>query len=117
MTTRKPASTATTPASTTVAYAGIHDGIAELLQGARQAAASNINALMTATYWEIGRRIVEAEQQGKRRAGYGDVLIKHLASDLTAQFGRGLPLAQSVPDARLLPRAAGHIADSVCRFG
>ena len=89
MTTRKPTSTATTPASATAAYAGIHDGIVELLQGARQAAARNINALMTATYWEIGRRIVEAEQQGRRRAGYGDVLIKHLASDLTAQFGRG----------------------------
>ena len=89
VTTRKPASTATTPASATAAYDGFHDGIVELLQGARQAAARNINALMTATYWEIGRRIVEAEPQGKRRAGYGDVLIKHLASDLTAQLGCG----------------------------
>ena len=75
MTARKPTSTAATPASTTAAYAGIHDGIVELLQGVWQAAARNINALMTATYWEIGRRIVEAEQQGKRCADYGDVLI------------------------------------------
>ena len=88
MTTRKPTSTATTPASAPAAYAGIHDGIVELLQRAQQAAARSINALMTATYWEIGRRIVEAEQKGKRRAGCGDVLIKHLASDLTAPFGR-----------------------------
>jgi hypothetical protein len=36
-----------------------------------------------------GRRIVEAEQQGKRRANHGDALIKRLAIDLTAQFGRG----------------------------
>ena len=60
-----------------------------LLQTARVAAARSINALMTASYWEIGRRIVEAEQKGKRKAGYGDVLIKHLAQDLSSQFGRG----------------------------
>ena len=89
MTTGKPASRAATTANAPAEYAGIHDGIVELLHGARQAAARNINALMTATYWEIGRRIVAAEQLGKRRAGYGDVLIKRLASDLTAKFGRG----------------------------
>lgn len=44
---------------------------------------------MTASYWEIGRRIVEAEQRGKRRAGYGEQLIERLASDLTQRFGRG----------------------------
>jgi hypothetical protein len=48
---------------------------------------------MTATYWEIGRRIVESEQQGRRRAGYGEALLKNLAFDLTAQFGRGFGLA------------------------
>jgi predicted nuclease of restriction endonuclease-like (RecB) superfamily len=44
---------------------------------------------MTATYWEIGRRIVEQEQRGAARANYGDELIKQLAKDLSAQFGRG----------------------------
>ncbi|MDF5922707.1 hypothetical protein P4133_36070 [Pseudomonas aeruginosa] len=44
-------------------YAGIHGGIVELLDAARRAAARSVNALMTASYWEIGRRIVEAEQQ------------------------------------------------------
>jgi hypothetical protein len=44
---------------------------------------------MTASYCDIGRRIVEAEQQGKRRAGYGEQLIARLSSDLTAQLGRG----------------------------
>jgi predicted nuclease of restriction endonuclease-like (RecB) superfamily len=53
------------------------------------AAARNVNALMTASYWEIGRRIVEAEQKGKRRAGYGEQLIERLSLDLTRQFGRG----------------------------
>ena len=44
---------------------------------------------MTATYWEVGRRIVEFEQRGKKRAEYGDELLKRLAVDLTARMGRG----------------------------
>ena len=75
--------------STPVGYLGVKSGIVELLQAARQLAARNVNALMTASYWEIGRRIVEAEQKGKRRAGYGEQLIKRLSLDLTQQFGRG----------------------------
>lgn len=70
-------------------YAGIHGGIIELLDAARQAAARSVNALMTASYWEIGRRIVEAEQKGRRRAGYGEQLMERLSADLTARFGRG----------------------------
>jgi len=78
-----------TPAAPPAGYAGIHDGIVEVLDAARHAAARSVNALMTASYWEIGRRIVEAEQRGKRRAGYGEQLIERLSADLTAQFGRG----------------------------
>src|SRR5690606_28974047 len=70
-------------------YAGIHGGIVELLDAARQAAARSVNALMTASYWEIGRRIVEAEQKGRRRAGYGEQLMERLSAGLTARFGRG----------------------------
>jgi predicted nuclease of restriction endonuclease-like (RecB) superfamily len=70
-------------------YADIRSAIVELLDAARQAAARNVNALMTASYWEIGRRIVEAEQQGKRRARYGEQLIARLSGDLTERFGRG----------------------------
>ncbi len=71
------------------AYTGVHEGIVELLRSARLNAARSVNALMTASYWEIGRRIVNAEQRGKRRAGYGEQLIERLANDLTQQFGRG----------------------------
>ncbi|MDP8607848.1 PDDEXK nuclease domain-containing protein [Serratia marcescens] len=77
------------PAALSASYAGIHSGIVEVLDTARHAAVRSVNALMTASYWEIGRRIVEAEQQGKRRAGYGEQLIERLASDLTHRFGRG----------------------------
>jgi hypothetical protein len=89
MTTRKPVPSTAAPPIPAASYAGVHEGIVALVQGARHAAARSVNALMTSTYWEIGRRIVEAEQQGKRRANYGDVLVKRLAVDLTAQFGRG----------------------------
>jgi predicted nuclease of restriction endonuclease-like (RecB) superfamily len=44
---------------------------------------------MTATYWAIGRRIVEQEQHGAARAGYGDELIVRLSQDLQSRFGRG----------------------------
>lgn len=70
-------------------YGGIHGDIVVLLEAARHAAARNVNALMTASYWAIGRRIVEFEQGGQSRAGYGEDLIKRLAVDLTQQFGRG----------------------------
>ncbi len=70
-------------------YGDIRSGIIELLHASRQVAARNVNALMTASYWDIGRRIVEAEQKGRRRAGYGEQLIEKLSLDLTQQFGRG----------------------------
>lgn len=70
-------------------YSGIHGDIVSLLESARRAAARSINALMTASYWEIGRRIVEFEQGGEGRAGYGQALLKRLSVDLSARFGRG----------------------------
>jgi hypothetical protein len=48
-----------------------------------------VNAAMTATYWAIGRNIVEEEQRGATRAGYGEELVVSLSRDLQARFGRG----------------------------
>lgn len=59
-------------------HAGIRGGIVELLDAARLATARSVNSLMTTSYWEVGRRIVEAEQTGRRRAGYGEQLIERL---------------------------------------
>ena len=73
----------------TMTYQHLQTDIAELLRQARTVAVRSVNAVMTAGYWEVGRRIVEAEQKGKRRAAYGEQLIKQLAVDLTAEFGRG----------------------------
>jgi predicted nuclease of restriction endonuclease-like (RecB) superfamily len=70
-------------------YSGIHGDIVALLEAARHAAARSVNALMTASYWEIGRRIVEFEQGGQERASYGQALLKRLSVDLAQRYGRG----------------------------
>ena len=70
-------------------YDALLSGVVSLIEEARRVSARTVNAIMTATYWEIGRRIVENEQGGKRRAGYGEVLVKQLSTDLTSRFGRG----------------------------
>ncbi len=70
-------------------YAGLVEGIRDLLDAARRSSARAVNALMTATYWEIGRRIVEFEQKSAKRAAYGDELLQRLSEDLTQQIGRG----------------------------
>ncbi len=88
MTRKMPA--VTRPRAAPADYGAFHCGIVALLDAARQAAARSVNALMTASYWEIGRRIVEAEQKGRRRAGYGEQLLERLSADLTARFGRGV---------------------------
>lgn len=70
-------------------YAGLVGGISELLEAARRASARTVNAFMTATYWEIGRRIVEFEQGGEKRAEYGKAVLEQLSNDLTLRYGRG----------------------------
>lgn len=74
---------------TTAGYQQIHDGIIHLVDSARTETVRSVNALMTATYWEIGRRIVEFEQGGEARAAYGAQLIKRLSKDLSLRYKRG----------------------------
>jgi hypothetical protein len=72
-----------------IGYGDLVSGIGALLEIARRTTARSVNAIMTATYWEIGRRIVEFEQGGAERAQYGKELLKSLSVELTARFGRG----------------------------
>ena len=65
------------------------DRVVRLIDEARRASARSVNALMTATYWLIGRHIVEFEQQGKKRAEYGEELLQRVSQDLSVKFGRG----------------------------
>jgi hypothetical protein len=60
-----------------------------LLTEARKQAARAVNTVLVATYWKIGRRIVEFEQGGKGRAGYGEQLMERLSQALTEKFGKG----------------------------
>jgi len=75
--------------ATTSDYNAVLLGVLELLEQARRSSARAVNTIMTATYWEIGRRIVEYDQAGKKRAGYGEDLLRILSLDLSARFGRG----------------------------
>jgi len=63
--------------------------VAELIELARKKVATTVNLTMVHTYFEIGRMIIEDEQEGKERAKYGKSVLKDLSSRLTEKFGRG----------------------------
>ena len=63
--------------------------VRELVQAARRSAVSVVNTLQVLTNFEIGRRIVEHEQKGAKRAGYGTALLIELSERLTEEFGKG----------------------------
>jgi len=63
-----------------------------LLEEGRRVSARSVQAIMTATYWQVGRYIVEYEQGGRDRAKYGGRLIENLSAELTKRFGRGFGL-------------------------
>jgi len=81
-------------------YESIFSDVAEIIEAARRSAARSVNAIMTAAYWLIGRRVVEFDQSGKKRAEYGTALIERLAVDLTRRFGRGFS-RRNLQDMRL----------------
>ena len=63
--------------------------IKKILKNARQKAYTAVNSVMVEAYWEIGRRIVEEEQNGKERAEYGKEILQNLSKELTEEFGKG----------------------------
>ena len=63
--------------------------IKRILKNARQKAYTAVNSAMVEAYWEIGRRIVEEEQNGKERAEYGKEILQNLSKELTEEFGKG----------------------------
>lgn len=70
-------------------YDALLGRVSELLEQGRRASMRAVNAVLAATYWQVGRQIVEHEQGGSARAGYGVELLKRLSADLTGKFGRG----------------------------
>ena len=66
-----------------------HSQIVSLLQSAKNKVVRSVNQTMVFTYFEIGKMIVEEEQDGKERADYGKSIIKDLSKVLTKEFGKG----------------------------
>jgi predicted GNAT family N-acyltransferase len=66
-----------------------YNRVAELLKEARKNVVQTINKTMVYTYFEIGRMIVEEEQNGKERAEYGKQILKELSDRLISEFGKG----------------------------
>lgn len=63
--------------------------VRNIIEQGRSKAYNSVNRVMIETYWNIGKRIVEEEQQGNERAEYGKMLIKDLSTRLTIEYGKG----------------------------
>lgn len=67
----------------------LFERVAQIVEQARGQVARTVNTAMVQSYWLIGREIVEVEQAGEQRAGYGENLIKRLSARLKRSFGKG----------------------------
>jgi predicted nuclease of restriction endonuclease-like (RecB) superfamily len=84
------------PESTTaslLAEESLYARVRDLVVSARQTLARGVDLVQVRTNFEIGRHIVEFEQQGADRAAYGDAIVKGLTSQLAAEFGQGFSLS------------------------
>lgn len=71
----------------------LYTQVSELIQEARKQVASQVNTALLATYWNVGRLIVEDEQNSEHRAEYGKQVLKELSKRLTGAFGKGFSRA------------------------
>lgn len=100
--------------------------IRELLLNARQRVAMQVNTELLSTYWNVGKIIVEHEQENKDRADYGKQTLKELSKELTKEFGKGFSVSNlHLCDASIraikfnrqcLLNCRGRIIVSCCRF-
>ncbi len=63
--------------------------IKNIVHQAKKQVYNSVNTAMVVSYWLIGKRMVEEEQNGEERAAYGKFLVESLAEALTNEFGRG----------------------------
>ena len=76
-------------AITNTKYNDLLETISSTLQSAKENAVKAINTELVKANWEVGRNIVEFEQQGNEKAEYGSALLANLANDLKVKFGKG----------------------------
>jgi predicted nuclease of restriction endonuclease-like (RecB) superfamily len=100
------------PRARPVADDGLYERVAQILEQARRQVARTVNTAMVQSYWLVGREIVEVEQSGEQRAGYGEELIDRLAVRLVSVYGKGFSAPnlrrmrqfyQAFPDGSTLP--------------
>ena len=71
----------------------LYTQVSELIQEARKQVVSQVNTALLTTYWNVGRLIVEDEQNSEHRAEYGKQVLKELSKRLTEAFGKGFSRA------------------------
>ena len=71
----------------------LYTQVSEFIQEARKQVVSQVNTALLATYWNVGRLIVEDEQNSEHRAEYGKQVLKELSKRLTEAFGKGFSRA------------------------
>ena len=100
--------------SALVGYGSVLRELVALIESARRAAARSVNAVMTATYFLVGRAIVEEEQKGGSRAAYGEQLLERLVEDLSRPVRARLLESERRLDAPFLPHVPRrHCPDAV----
>lgn len=67
--------------------------VKSILSSAKKQSYKTVNTIMVQAYWLIGYRIVEQEQNGEKRAGYGEKVIENLSKELNKEFGSGMSVA------------------------
>ena len=70
------------------AYQAVITDIKDIISSGREIAYQTTNKIIVLTYWHIGKRIVEQEQNGKERAEYGKALMDVLSEELTKEYGK-----------------------------
>ncbi|HLC46234.1 MAG TPA: PDDEXK nuclease domain-containing protein [Candidatus Nanoarchaeia archaeon] len=70
-------------------YAFLMNNIGNILEEGRRKAVQSVNQILVQTYWEIGRQIIEYEQEGREKAEYGSALLNNLSKDLSLRYGKG----------------------------
>ena len=86
-----------------------------IIHKARYNAFQSVNREMLKAYFEVGRKIVEEEQEGKERAEYGKQLLKTLSGKLTEEFGRGFSVDSLANMRRFYLLYKNRISESVTR--
>lgn len=75
-------------------YSTLISDLHSIIEQGRKTAVSFVNTALVATYWLVGKRIVEDEQQGEKRAEYGESTLKNISKNLTSRFGKGFSVPQ-----------------------